>query len=466
MSFHRIVFAAPKSGSGKTMLVCAFLRALQKKGIHAKSFKCGPDYIDPMFHKNVLGIDSKNLDLFFSGEEQVREHFVRDNDADISVIEGVMGLFDGMEFSSSRASTYHLAKTLEAPVLLVIDAKGMSRSILAQIYGFLHMDQEKLIQGIVLNRVSKHMYESIKPVIEESCGIQVLGYFPEKKELSFESRHLGLLLPQEIKDLQEKIDALAELFLQCVDFEKVLQLANQAKALEAVETDVKEEASLQVKIGIAKDEAFCFFYQDNLRELENAGAKLIFFSPLHDRELPKDIDGMIFYGGYPELYAKELEKNLSMKSSIKKAISDGVVTISECGGFMYLHDTITNEEGSFQMVGAIAGDCFYTGKLVRFGYVFIDEKKSLFLDENTQIKGHEFHYYDSTNNGSDCVAQKPVTQKAWDCIHVKGTMWAGFAHLYYPSNPSFAKNLVRRCRERHSFTNQCGYSGYSPSFFQ
>ena len=205
MAYPRIMLAAPKSGSGKTLITCALLRALSLRGLKVRAFKCGPDYIDPMFHQRVLGVPSRNLDLFFTGEDETRALFLQDSDFDISVIEGVMGLYDGLAGTREEASSYHLASVLKTPIILIINARGMGRSMLAEIAGFLSMDREKLIKGVILNQVSRSIYESMAPIIEQELGIKAYGYYPTQKDLELESRYLGLKLPGEISALLDKV---------------------------------------------------------------------------------------------------------------------------------------------------------------------------------------------------------------------------------------------------------------------
>lgn len=458
MKKDRIVIAATKSGSGKTLLTCAMLKALVMRGLNVAAVKCGPDYIDPMFHEEILEVPSKNLDLFFTNEEQTRGLFLQDNESDISVIEGVMGLYDGLGGVSEEASTYHLARALNAPIVLVINARGMGRSILAEIAGFLSMDRERLIAGVILNCISGMFFESIKPVIEQELQIPVLGYYPMQQDLKLESRHLGLKLPQEVNDLKEMARLAALKLEKTVDVDRILAIAADAQELVCEPWDKQVCKLLNgdvpkakgVRIAIARDEAFCFYYADNLKMLESFGATLIPFSPVHDKELPKDIHGIILGGGYPELYAKALAQNEGMKESIRKAIDNNIPSLAECGGFMYLHETMQTQDGEeYAMVGKISGNCSYRNKLVRFGYIFMKEKENVFLggDGKTVICAHEFHYFDSDQNGCDCVATKPLTGRTWDAAHVDANHWWGFAHLYYPSNPLFAAQFVRSCEK-------------------
>lgn len=453
------MIAAPKSGSGKTMITCALLQLLKDSGKNVSSYKCGPDYIDPMFHKKVLGVPSKNLDTFFTDEKTTVQLFLdKRADGDFAVLEGVMGLYDGLGGIYEQGSSYHLAKVTQTPIILVVDAKGMGKSVLALIAGFLQYDTQYLIKGVLLNRMSKGYYDIIKPLIEKELSVKVVGYFPEQKDIGLSSRHLGLVMPDELADIKEQLDELAGRLKKTIDLDMLLDIA--AEAEEITKTTNTEQMQIQnqnntVNIAVAMDEAFCFYYEDNLRLLEKYGAKLQYFSPLHDTSLPKDCDAMLLGGGYPELYAKELSENLSMRNSIKTAFKTGLPTVAECGGFMYLHTYIHNicEEDAdaqnyvFGMTGALDSECHFKGKLVRFGYIELEEKHSNFLPTDEKIRAHEFHYYDSADNGADCIATKPVTGRSYDCVISHDNYWLGFPHLYYPSNPHFAESLVRKAYE-------------------
>lgn len=459
MANPRIMLAAPKSGSGKTLITCALLEALRQRGLRVQAFKCGPDYIDPMFHKRMLGVPSRNLDLFFTGEDVTRALFLKDNDSDVSVIEGVMGLYDGLSGTSEEASAYHLAKTLNAPILLIVNCRGMGRSVLAEIAGFLALDREKLIKGVILNQVSEAFYQSIAPIIREELNIETVGFFPIRKEFEIPSRHLGLMLPDELCELKAKIEGAARQLEEsgCVD--RVLKLANDAvpknplTAGEYAWLNVPDGKAKKARIGVAMDEAFCFYYEDNFRLLENAGAELCFFSPMRDEKLPEGIQGLILGGGYPELRARELSENATMRAEIKQRLTDGMPALAECGGFMYLHDFLQAQEGEdYPMAGVISGSCRNTGKLVRFGYATFQMPRPFAAfsdgaDENAsnEIRGHEFHYYDSDACGEDCTAVKPVTGRNWKCGYFGNGRYLSFGHLYYPSNPGFVKWFVEQC---------------------
>ena len=451
----RILIAAPGSGSGKTLLTCALLRLFQRKGIRAAAFKCGPDFIDPMFHKKVLGTPSRNLDLYLAGEEGVRRSFAAGcESAQIAVIEGVMGYFDGTGSSGMEGSSYHLASVLQAPVLLAVDVRGMSRSAAALIKGFTDYGEQKMIRGAFLNRVSPAMANRISGWLESEVGIPVLGSFPADDSLRIESRHLGLVEPDEVPDLLQKIDHAADLLEQTLNLELLLEIAQSAPVLQVEKMSVKEfEAAREnarneeapVTIAVAEDEAFSFYYEDNLELLEELGAQIVRFSPFHDREIP-EADGLLIGGGYPELRAQELAANTFMVSSIRRAAEQGMPMLAECGGFQYLQEELMDADGiAHRMCGVLQGCSRMTKKLVRFGYVEVSGEGGYF-GSGRAIRGHEFHYSDSTNNGNACKAVKP-DGRAWDCMVVQGRIVAGYPHLYYRSDPAFAEAFVRECRK-------------------
>lgn len=460
MHIPRILIGAAGSGSGKTLLTCALLAAFQRDGKRLRAFKCGPDYIDPMFHRTVLHVPSENLDTFFTGEGGTRRLFLETAEgADLAVMEGVMGLYDGLGGIRKEGSSYHLAKATKTPVILVIDAHGMGRSVLPLIAGFLSYDTEGLIHGIILNRMTQAFYETIRPEIERTFPAKLLGYVPKLPELGLTSRHLGLKLPGEQEGLRKQLAEAAAVLRQTVDLGRLLAIADGAVPLykgetlpvsEEREASVrrKEAARAQVKIAVARDEAFCFYYENNLRMLKNAGARLLFFSPLRDKEIPKEADALLLGGGYPELFSGELAENAAMLADVREKITAGLPTAAECGGFLYLHEELEDmEKRRHKMAGIVPGACFYTGRPVRFGYVELQEKKEIFLPRGDVIRGHEFHYFDSENNGTGCRAKKPVSGKGWDCIFHGETQWLGFPHLYYASNPEFVRRFLGKAKE-------------------
>lgn len=454
----RIVLAAPKSGSGKTLISIALMQSLTAAGRKVSAFKCGPDYIDPMFHKKILDVPSRNLDLFFAGEELSKSLFADSaagsGNPEISVIEGVMGLFDGIG-TTEQASTYHLAKTLAAPIILIVDSKGMGHSVIAEIAGFISMDKMHLIKGVILNNMNAAFYEAVKPAIEGELHVPVLGYFPFQKDIKIESRYLGLKLPYEIDGIKQMVSKAAAELAKTVDISRIEKFATEATPLEyeSLETllQIPVQPQKRVRIALAKDEAFCFYYEDNIKLLEKLGAEIVEFSPLHDKQLPPEISGLILGGGYPEQFAEKLAANQSMKDSVLAALNAGLPSIAECGGFMYLHESIETQDGrQHHMVGAIKGSCRFMNKLVRFGYVSISLNAANggnggFLAEGESIKAHEFHYFDSTDNGCSCTAVKPSGAKNWNCVHCSENHWWGFPHLYFLSDVKFAERFLAAC---------------------
>lgn len=473
MKLRRVMIAAPKSGSGKTMITCALLQALKKSGWPAVSYKCGPDYIDPMFHEKIIGVPSKNLDTFFTEGEQTRELFLKNRkDTDFVVLEGVMGLYDGLGGVCQEGSSYHLACVTKTPIVFVADVKGMGRSIIPLLAGFLKFDTEHLIQGVILNRISKGYYETIKPLIEEELKIPVVGYLPEKEAYHVGSRYLGLLMPDELRDIREKLQAASEELQKTISLDMIIHIA---EGVQEITLEMEKEISngareyrpeinrhgfrsdFMVTIAIARDEAFCFYYEDNILLLEEYGAEIKYFSPIRDEGLPVGCHALLFGGGYPELYAEELSKNVKMCKAVREASKRGMPIVAECGGFLYLHSKMTNRSGnSYNMAGVIPADCYETGKSVRFGYIEIQDKQGCFLPKNMSIKGHEFHYYDSTRNGEDAIAVKPVTGKNYPCMIIDETHWMGFPHLYYPSNPVFAESIVKKAKQYKEALSKSG----------
>lgn len=556
----RILLAAPSSGSGKTVITCGLLEAMKRRGLAPAAFKCGPDYIDPMFHREILGVESGNLDGFFQNRELMRESFLWGcREARIAVIEGVMGYFDGLGGVTSRASSWETAKWLECPVLLVADGRGASLSIAAAVQGFLEflpedpakeaelegqqtedgkrfaepLKEESSRQrpgngicGILLNRVSPGMYPMLKEMLEKRFSVPVVGYVPKLDWLHLESRHLGLKLPGEIADLKDQVERFAQKLEETVDMELLLTIAglasNQAAAGRGADADGKaaagraadtDEAAAgraageaeaaadraageagkaaagggartektkegdteaeedgtwqtdqasgilcrmrlpdrcrEVTVGVARDEAFCFYYRDNLRLLQQAGARLEFFSPIHHSSLPKGVSGLLLGGGYPELYARQLGENTHMRREIRQAAEDGMPILGECGGFLYLQEWLEDETGAVHpMAGALSGSGFGTGKLGRFGYVTLWAKEDgIYVRKGEQIRAHEFHYWDSDCCGSSMEAQKPIGSRKWLCMRQEGRILAGFPHLYYPSFPELPRRFMGQCRE-------------------
>ena len=447
----RFMITAPNSGGGKTTLTCAILQALCLRGLRPSSFKCGPDYIDPMFHEKVIGAKSSNLDLFFSDEETVRQLLYRNSvDTDIAVIEGAMGFYDGIAMTD-EASAFHVARVTETPAILVVDGKAQALSIAALISGFVNFKGGSSIKGVILNRISPQLYEGMKSVVERETGVKVYGFMPTLKDCIIESRHLGLVTANEIEDIKEKIVKLAKAAEEYIDIDGLLKLASEAKELDVKSFNLTAVTNSKPKIAVANDRAFCFYYSDTLKLFENLGAEIAYFSPLSDTMLPESCSGLYIGGGYPELYAKELSENKSMLTAIKAAIQNGLPTIAECGGFMYLNSKMETSDGKYYpMASVFPYKTYKTNRLVRFGYINVHAKEeSLLFGEGDSIPAHEFHYWDSENPGSDLHAVKPQSDKRWDCAHVAKTMYAGYPHLYLWGNLKAAERFVRACEAYH-----------------
>ncbi len=468
----RIMLAAPRSGSGKTTMTCALLKALQDRGLAPASFKCGPDYIDPLFHGKVLGIKSRNLDTYFAGTEGVQE-ILANCQSEYAVIEGVMGLYDGLNVCGTEGSGYEIAKITQTPIVLVVDAKGIGRTVLSLIKGMLMDDEAHLIKGVILNRISEHYYKSLKPVFEKEIGkiradVQLLGYFPKDENFGIESRHLGLHLPDEIADLQEKIAQAANLLEKNVDMDALLSIMGHAKCTGCARKSGAPDESGQedqdtgkmpgtgLTLAVANDDAFCFYYGDNLDQFRKRGVKISYFSPLKDTCLPKDTCGILLGGGYPENHLQELSANTAMLRSIRDAIGRGIPSLAECGGYMYLHRSVTGMDGNdYEMAGLIDGTCAYTGHLVRFGYLEMQEVNDCFREDELYhslagMRGHEFHYFDSTVDASACTAAKPGG-KSWNSMVMQNNGIWGFPHFYYASDPAFVDRFIERMREVAKF---------------
>lgn len=449
MNHPRMMLAAPASGSGKTTVTCGILRALVQRGVKVSSFKCGPDYIDPLFHETVLGTKSGNLDLFFQEPSVLRYLFCeRARDTELSVLEGVMGYYDGMAAHTWEGSSYDVARMLGAPVILVVNARGQSLSALATLRGFLGDGPDSGIRGVIFNQMSQRVYEALSPQVEK-LGVKPLGYVPRTPELMLESRHLGLVTPGELEHIAQKMDQLAALLEETVDIDGMLTLARAALPLDAPPPPLPAPGK-PVILAVARDEAFCFLYGDNLALLERLGAELRFFSPLSDDCLPSGCQGILLCGGYPELYGQRLSQNVSMRQCVRSAIAGGMPCLAECGGFLYLHQQLEDWNGTdWPMVGAVAGRAYNTGKLNRFGYLRLTANHpGSLLVPGEELRGHEFHYYESESCGTDCTAAKPFGGKTWACIHGDETLFAGFPHLSYWSNPRFVSRFLQQCAQR------------------
>ena len=442
----QFLVAAPCSGSGKTTLTCALLAALKRRGQDPCSFKSGPDYIDPMFHRAVLGVESHNLDLFFSAPETVRALYAQAAAGHgAAVCEGAMGFYDGLGGVSDTASAWHLADTLGLPVLLVVQPRGASLTLAAQINGLKQFRTPSHLVGILLNDCAPHLYALLAPMLERETGLPVLGYLPHLPQAAVESRHLGLKTADEIADLQEKIALLADALV--LDWQRLAVLTEKP----APEALPGAAAPTSVRIAVAKDEAFCFTYAETLDALRDAGAELVLFSPVQDAVLPENIGGLYLPGGYPELYAKTLSENKTMLASIRQAVQAGLPTAAECGGFLYLGRSLEDADGkAWPMADVLPGDGIRVGRLVRFGYAEMTAKAdSMLFCAGETLPIHEFHHWDSTANGTAFTACKNEKMQ-WECGFANENFYAGFPHLYWAGTPLPGRFV--RAAERYSKT--------------
>ena len=448
------MITAASSGSGKTMITCGLLELFKRKGLNPLACKCGPDYIDGLFHKQVLELEGMNLDSYFEAPEELRDKYSCLSKDHLPVVEGVMGYFDGLGGSTTRASSWEVAHILDLPAVLVVDARGASVSLAALIKGFLEFERPmgSQIKAVIFNRMSPMLYPRIRELVERETGIRAAGFVPELDFLKVGSRHLGLVLPEEIAGLREQMNRLGKCLEETIDWEFLAELGAEKEerdALEEENTEASCTAAFSFRLGIAMDEAFCFYYQDNLRILERLGGELVYFSPIHDRSLPEQLDGLILGGGYPELYCEALSLNESMREAVKKAAEGGLPVLGECGGYLYLLEELEAEDGRiWPMTGVLKGKGYKKGKNSRFGYIGVEaEKDSLYLKPGEQIRGHEFHYWDCEVLEEEWVmrAKKPVGNRSWPCIRIKNQVMAGFPHLFYPSCPAFAVRFAKAC---------------------
>lgn len=447
----RILFGAAASHCGKTTITCAVLQALQNRGLQTACFKCGPDYLDPLFHTQAIGVPAWNLDPFFT-DAPVLNALLQEHSAgmDFSVIEGVMGYFDGLGGTSLTGSTCEVARMTQTPAVLILSCKGMSRSVAAMAKGYFEYARPNQLQGILLNEISPMLYPALRGQIERELSVPVYGYFPPRPELTLPSRHLGLVPANDLPHIQDLLQELAKQAEKSLDLDGLIQLGSTAPEQNALPVPLPDVPRHCVRIAVAQDAAFCFLYRDNLALLQKLGVQLLFFSPLEDRTLPS-CDGLILPGGYPELYAKVLSENHAMKDSIRDALKNGLPCVAECGGFLYLHESLTDASGEvFPMVGAVHAQAYPVGRLKRFGYVRLTaQRDQLLCQKGEEICAHEFHYWESSAPGDAFLAAKPVSGRSWECVHGTGVLYAGFPHLYWYANPNFAVRFLDACSQYH-----------------
>ncbi len=415
------LIAAPKSNSGKTMLTLGLIKALVDRGLKVQPFKCGPDYIDPMHHTKVAGVPSYNLDLWMASEQHLKEIYNRQaENADVAIAEGVMGLFDGAR--KDNGSSAAVSRLLQLPVVLVVDASSMAYSVAPLLYGFKNFDKKIKLAGVIFNKVaSENHFQFLKDAALDA-GVDVLGYVPRDKRLHIESRHLGLHLPGEHKNL-DIVKIAAELIEKHVDIDLLLKLSESDREVLTPASTSQNRGGL--RIALAHDEAFNFSYRTNRDNLNELG-EVQEFSPLNDRTLP-DVDLLWLPGGYPELFANALAENNSMKQSIKNHVESGKALIAECGGMMYLGNAIITKEGEkFDMVGIFDIDTSFENMKLHLGYRELS-------GEGLSVRGHEFHYSHLITREADkgCFEVKTARNKSVEMpVFRKQNCWASYMHLY------------------------------------
>lgn len=470
MEVPRLVIAGTESGVGKTTISIGIMAALRNRGLKVQPFKVGPDFLDPSYHRMVAGRPSQNLDGWMTGRRYVTKRFLEaSKNSDLSLVEGVMGLFDGYGATSEEGSTAQMAKWLSAPVILVIHAKGMSRSAAALVLGYAKFDRKLKVAGIIFNRVgSPRHLNLLKDAVESNVGIPVVGGIPREDQLKLPERHLGLSTAQ-FSDLDPLLfSTLAETMEKHLDLDFLVNTARSSRKISVRFGKEKSEfQNPKCRMGIAYDEAFHFYYPDNLDQLKSQGAELIFFSPIKDKTLPEHLDGLYFGGGYPELFAEPLSKNFGMREEIRRFVERGGVVYAECGGLMYMTRGIEFENGRyFEMVGAIPSTCRFLPTLRRLGYVEITSTSDNVLGKSGwRFRGHEFHYSEMCQSGKlDGVEtvyllnRKDQTESRTEGFQFKNLL-ASYVHVHFGSNPKLAGRLVRECKKRHGKMNSIVRAG-------
>lgn len=451
MIVPRLVIAGTQSGVGKTTVTLAILAALKDRGRQVRPFKAGPDFIDPGHHSAATGRLSRNLDGWMLGEAVNREIFTRASaDADLSIIEGMMGLFDGSSPVSEIGSTAELAKQLDAPVLLVIDGSAMARSAAAMVSGYATFDPALRVAGVLFNRVSSEgHYMLLKHAVEQEAKVEVVGYMRPDQAMTISDRHLGLVTAME-QGTGELYGRLAKAAAETVDLDRVEALARSCRELPMASHSITGSNGRRVRIGVAQDQAFCFYYPENLELLEREGAELVKFSPLNDRVLP-DADMLYLGGGYPELHGKRLAGNVAMRTAIRKFSERGGTIYAECGGMMYLTQAIRDLEGkSYEMVGLFEAEAVMSKARMTLGYRELQISQPCVLGEvGITARGHEFHYSLVEPKGQlqyACTLRDAQGKSKGQDGLVAGNTMGLYSHLHFASQPKIAASLIASAR--------------------
>lgn len=450
MQIPRIVIAGVTSGVGKTSVAIAIMNALRRRGLRVQPFKVGPDFIDPSYHNSITKRYSRNLDVWMMGRQGVLNCFVSAcNGSDIAVVEGVMGLFDGMSGRNDFASTAHVAKILDAPVLLVVDASKGARSIAAIILGFLLFDRKLRIAGIILNNVAGERHAVyITDALAGIVRVPIVGVIPRNSEIKMEERHLGLIPTAELEAAKRKamIVHIAKYIAECLDIDKVLSFCSTSSLPDAL---IHAKVPIKTRIAVALDESFNFYYRDNLDALRRSGAQLVYFSPVWEKELPEGTQGLILGGGFPEVLADRLERNRLMIKSIRKAVEEGMPIYGECGGLMYLTRSIKGYKGPRKvrkMIGIVEADTIMTRRLT-LNYTEAECNGPLF--GKIKVRGHEFHYSSIENVADDSKFSYSMKRGngvtgTHDGFIINDNGLAAYMHLHF-ANSKLADRLVLSC---------------------
>ena len=451
----RVIIAGTHSGVGKTTVTLAILAALKARGRRVQAFKAGPDFIDPSHHAAVTGRPSRNLDGWMLDADVNRKIFTRASaDADISIIEGMMGLFDGSSPVSEIGSTAELAKQLSAPVLLVIDGSAMARSAAAMVSGYAKFDSGLRVIGVLFNRISSEgHYKLLKEAIEQETDVMAVGYLRPDPAVTILDRHLGLVMAME-QGIDARYGLLAQAAMETIDLDRIEALAHDVRDEALGVKDERDGAGQdqnrlmpqQVRIGVAQDQAFCFYYPDNLELLEAAGAELVKFSPLNDQLLP-DVDMLYLGGGYPELHGERLAHNVTMRAAIRKFAEQGGTIYAECGGLMYLTQAICDFDGtSHEMVGLFPAEAVMRKSGLTLGYRAVKLSRDCILGSSgTIVRGHEFHTSTLVSKGGltyTCALRDAQGLSKGPDGLVAGNVVALYTHLHFASRPQIAKSLV------------------------
>lgn len=450
VTIPRFIIAGTHSGVGKTTVAVGVMASLVERGLRVQPFKAGPDYIDPSYHASATGRIPRNLDTWLLTRRRVCAVFQHASAvADLAIVEGVMGLFDGHRGTSDRGSTAELARWLRAPVILVVDASGMARSAVALVRGYLTFDPRVRVAGVILNRVSQRHAQLLREALRRTIPVPVLGYLPADPTLAIPERHLGLIPAQEDPALARVRQRIATIVPQTIHLSQLLRIAAAAPSVPAVPWPSPERTAPRppVTIGVARDHAFHFYYQENLDLLRAYGARLVEFSPLDDTQLPNDLDALYLGGGFPERFAAQLQRNEPMRRELRRAIRGGVPTYAECGGLMYLAQRLIDEAGrAHAMVGVLPGSIRMTDRLQHFGYATVMPRRATILaNARDPIKGHEFHYSTWDHAPSARHAAYLVTKRR-EAKRLEGfaraNLLASYIHVHFLTNLRWARGFV------------------------